>query len=279
MGNLLGLGGQAGRLKHVLDDLSSNVMVADNDRNIVYLNKAVVAFLERSEADIRRDLPEFSVEGLVGKNIDIFHKNPAHQQKLISGMSGQFDAMIEVGGDKFDLMARPVIDGKKRLGTVVEWRDAANRIAREDAQAQVEAIRRTQAVISFMPDGNNLEANELFCGAVGYRLEEIVGQPHSLFIDPVERSGESYKGFWKALASGQPPERCHPACRLPPMASGRSMKACGKSPRRRRWSIVPHKIFRRRQLRWVRIKYWTILFNRLQLGLVCDGLNQLVLWP
>lgn len=74
MGNLFGLGGQTGRLKHVLDDLLSNVMVADNDRNIVYLNKAVVAFLERSEADIRRDLPEFSVEGLVGKNIDIFTK-------------------------------------------------------------------------------------------------------------------------------------------------------------------------------------------------------------
>ncbi|GAB5510924.1 MAG: hypothetical protein Rhims3KO_23250 [Hyphomicrobiales bacterium] len=204
MFNMLKASQQTRQLMHVLDDLSANVMVADNDRNIVYLNKAVCAFLARSEAAIRKDLPEFSVEGLVGKNIDIFHKKPAHQKKLLSGLSGQFDAMIEVGGAKFDLMARPVMDGQKRIGTMVEWRDAANRIAREDAQAQVEAIRRTQAVISFLPDGTILDANELFCGATGYQLDEIAGKHHSIFVDPEEREGEPYKAFWEALATGKP---------------------------------------------------------------------------
>jgi PAS domain S-box-containing protein len=198
------LGQRTRRLMNVLDDLSANVMVADNDRNIVYLNKAVCAFLERSEASIREDLPDFSVDGLVGQNIDVFHKNPAHQKRLLSKMSNQFDATIEVGGVKFDLMARPVMDGKKRLGTMVEWRDAANRIAREDAQAQVEAIRRTQAVISFSPDGTILDANELFCSTTGYELDEIVGKHHSIFVRSEERKSESYRAFWEALASGTP---------------------------------------------------------------------------
>lgn len=194
---------QSSRLLCALNDLSSNVMVADNDLNIVYVNNALCEFLEKSEADIQKDLPNFSVKQLVGKNIDIFHKNPSHQRHLIARMSGQFEAMIEVGGAKFDLMARPVMDGKKRLGTAVEWRDATNRIAREDAQAQVEAVRRTQAVISFLPDGTVLEANDLFCGAIGYGLEEIVGKHHSLFMDPGEREGEAYRQFWKTLASGE----------------------------------------------------------------------------
>lgn len=194
---------QANRLQHVLNDLSASVMVADNDRNIVYINKSLCSFLTKSEADIQKDLPGFSVKGLVGKNIDVFHKNPEHQKKAIAQMSGQFQTMIEVGGVKFDLTARPVMDGTKRIGTAVEWRDAANRIAREDAQAQVEAVGRTQAVISFLPDGTILDANDNFCSAVGYQLSEIAGQHHRMFVDPAERETAAYHEFWAALAEGK----------------------------------------------------------------------------
>jgi PAS domain S-box-containing protein len=191
------------RLLRVLDDLSANVMVADNDCKIVYTNKSLCSFLTESEADIQKDLPGFSVQGLVGKNIDVFHKKPDHQKKMIAQMSGQFQTMIQVGGVKFDLMARPIMDGPTRIGTAVEWRNAANRIAREDAQAQIEAVGRTQAVISFLPDGTVLDANENFCSVTGYRLDEIVGEHHRMFVDADERQTQAYKGFWRALAQGQ----------------------------------------------------------------------------
>lgn len=203
MFSLSGQNLQNRRLRHVLNDLSANVMVADNNRNIVYINKSLRSFLTKSKSDIQKDLPNFSVDGLVGRNIDVFHKNPAHQKGVIDRLAGQFQTMIEVGGVKFDLMARPVMDGQKRIGTTVEWRDAANRIAREDAQAQIEAVSRSQAVISFLPDGTILDANENFCAATGYQLAEIVGQHHSIFVDPVDREGESYKRFWADLANGQ----------------------------------------------------------------------------
>jgi PAS domain S-box-containing protein len=193
---------QSGRLLRVLDDLSANVMVADNDRNIVYINKALGSFLTESEADIQKDLPGFSVRGLVGKNIDVFHKRPDHQKKMIAQMSETFQTMIQVGGVKFDLTARPIMDGEARVGTAVEWRNAANRIAREDAQAQIEAVGRTQAVISFLPNGTILDANENFCAATGYRLDEIVGQHHSMFMDATERETEAYREFWEALSKG-----------------------------------------------------------------------------
>lgn len=144
------------------------------------------------------------MKSLVGKNIDIFDKKPDHQRKVIAQMSGQFQTMIEMGGVKFDLMARPVMDGAKRIGTAVEWRDSSNRMAREDAQAQMEAVGRTQAVISFLPNGIILDANENFCSAIGYDLNELVGKHHRIFIDAVEHEGDAYKGFWDALAKGEP---------------------------------------------------------------------------
>ena len=66
------------------DSLTANVMVADADLNITYVNDAVVAFLKEAEADIQKDLPRFSVAALVGSNIDIFHKNPAHQRQMLA---------------------------------------------------------------------------------------------------------------------------------------------------------------------------------------------------
>ncbi len=188
----------------VLENLSGNVMIADNNRNIVYINKALEGFLKESEAEIQRDLPAFKVNGLVGANIDVFHKNPNHQKRMIAEMDKPFETMIEVGGAQFDLLAKPVLDPKgKRIGTVVEWRNAAQRIEREDYKAQVDAVGRSQAVISFTPDGSILDANENFCEATGYLCDEIVGQHHRMFVPGEIAQSADYAAFWKELAAGK----------------------------------------------------------------------------
>lgn len=72
-----------------------------------------------------------------------------------------------------------------------------------DYRGQVEAINRSNAVIEFDLDGTILSANENFLGAVGYTLDEVVGQHHSLFVDEAYKSSAEYKQFWKDLASGK----------------------------------------------------------------------------
>ncbi|MEM6625276.1 MAG: PAS domain-containing methyl-accepting chemotaxis protein [Pseudomonadota bacterium] len=67
---------------------------------------------------------------------------------------------------------------------------------------QIDAINRSQAVISFELDGTILNANENFCGAVGYSLGEIQGQHHSMFVAPEDRN-EAYREFWRSLARGE----------------------------------------------------------------------------
>lgn len=72
-----------------------------------------------------------------------------------------------------------------------------------EAQKEVEALGRSQAVIRFKPDGTIIEANENFCNAVGYRLEEIQGKHHSIFVDTHYKNSLEYKNFWQDLAAGE----------------------------------------------------------------------------
>src|SRR5690606_8328659 len=46
-------------------------------------------------------------------------------------------------------------------------------------------------------------ANDLFLQAMGYRLDEIVGQHHSMFVQPSHISSPAYREFWKQLGKGQ----------------------------------------------------------------------------
>jgi len=72
-----------------------------------------------------------------------------------------------------------------------------------DIRAQVAAIRRTQAVIEFGPNGRVLSANDLFLQATGYELREVTGQSHSMFLDDATRRSAEYAHFWDDLARGQ----------------------------------------------------------------------------
>ncbi len=72
-----------------------------------------------------------------------------------------------------------------------------------NSEAQIAAIRKSQAVIEFALDGTILDANENFLAAVGYRLDEIRGQHHRLFVAPEQNSSEDYKRFWAKLSRGE----------------------------------------------------------------------------
>ncbi|NWG53523.1 MAG: PAS domain S-box protein [Hydrogenophilaceae bacterium] len=65
------------------------------------------------------------------------------------------------------------------------------------------AINRSQAVIEFDMSGKVLAANENFCRALGYTLDEIRGQHHSMFVEPDFRSSNEYRAFWDKLGRGE----------------------------------------------------------------------------
>ena len=66
----------------------------------------------------------------------------------------------------------------------------------------LDALDRSQAIIEFDLDGTILTANENFCKAMGYKLEEIVGKHHRVFVDPREAASTEYDEFWARLGRG-----------------------------------------------------------------------------
>lgn len=75
--------------------------------------------------------------------------------------------------------------------------------AAQRQREHVEASSKTQAVIEITLDGTIAEANENFCNLLGYTLEEIRGQHHSRFLDPVYVSSADYRELWDKLSRGQ----------------------------------------------------------------------------
>jgi methyl-accepting chemotaxis protein len=186
------------------DSITANVMVADASLTIVYMNQAVTDLLSEAESDIRKDLPRFSVATLIGTNIDVFHKNPQHQRRMLENLNATHRATIKVGGRTFDLVATP-LKGKdgKRAGIAVEWTDATLRLQNLEFAAQADAVSRAQAVIEFNMDGSIVTANQNFLNALGYTLPEIQGKHHSMFVEQGMRDGAAYREFWAKLNRGE----------------------------------------------------------------------------
>ncbi len=128
------------RVRTALEVVTSNVMIADAGNNVIFMNAAVSSMLATAESDIRKDLPNFTTSKVLGSNIDIFHKNPAHQRDMLSKLRETYKTQIKVGGRIFGLVATPINDASgMRQGTVVEWADRTAEIAARDAELKLSA--------------------------------------------------------------------------------------------------------------------------------------------
>ncbi len=127
------------RLKSSLDNANTNVMVADRDLVVVYMNEASRNTLGRLESDIRKVFPGFSVASVVGTCIDVYHKDPSFQRRLLDDPKNlPHQAEIQVGPALLDLNVSAIMDKDGNyIGNVVEWRDVTNE---KKAQGEVERL-------------------------------------------------------------------------------------------------------------------------------------------
>lgn len=98
----------------------------------------------------------------------------------------------------------PVIKGGKVVRVIKIATDITQMHAqRAHCASQIEALHRSQAVIEFDLDGRIVEANKNFLDVMGYRLEEVKGQHHRMFMLPEEGASAAYQGFWRKLRDGR----------------------------------------------------------------------------
>lgn len=124
---------------------------------------------------------------------------------------GEFDAgqyrRIGKGGREIWIQAsyNPVFDSNGRPYKVVKFATdiTAQKFQAADFAGQLAAINKSQAVIEFDLEGRILAANENFLAAMGYALEEVRGQHHSMFAEPGHRQSAEYRAFWAKLGRGE----------------------------------------------------------------------------
>jgi methyl-accepting chemotaxis protein len=126
------------RVQMALENVATNVMIADADNVICYMNKSVTKMMRDAERELQKDLPHFQVDKLMTAKIDVFHKNPAHQTRLLADLRGTHHAEILVGGQTMGLIANPVFgDNGERIGAVVEWTNRTLEVAVERETAGI----------------------------------------------------------------------------------------------------------------------------------------------
>jgi len=132
-------------LKLGLDRLAVGVILCDLQRNITYVNESAVKILSDADIknDIRRALPDFSVEKLIGKNIDLFHVNPAHQITILDNLTHTVEYKISLGGHLLSVKTTALINNEEqRLGYIAEVEDIS---VREQNKAElIEEIERNK---------------------------------------------------------------------------------------------------------------------------------------
>jgi methyl-accepting chemotaxis protein len=162
------------RVKIALDNVSTGVMIADNDRNIIYANQKVINILDKAEAGVNRLLSgatKLSIDDLVGANMDGFHENPSHQAKMLNALTDSYEANMTLGGRSMVVIANPVINAQgQRLGTVAEWRDRTDEVMAENEVATiVEAAAMGDFSMRF-----DLEGKDGFLRHLGEGINRLV---------------------------------------------------------------------------------------------------------
>ncbi|NMP31377.1 PAS domain-containing protein [Thalassotalea sp. M1531] len=183
---------EVGRLMSAVEGMTTNLMMADLNGNIVYANPSVLTMLRRREAELRKVLPSFSVDTIVGSNFDSFHANPAHQQNLLGNAENMpYTAEISVAGLVFELIAIALKDDQgNHVGNAVQWLDLTEQ---KDAQGQVEGL--INAAISGQLDRRIDTAHyQGFMAALGNNINGLM----DAIIEPINDAIE----VAQALAEG-----------------------------------------------------------------------------
>ena len=124
---------------------------------------------------------------------------------------GQFQTAeykrIGKGGKQVWILAtyNPILDEAGKPLKVVKFATdvTKQKLAGADSNGQIEAIRKSLAVIEFNMDGTIISANPNFLDVMGYTAADIQGKHHRMFVDPIEQAKPEYAAFWAALNRGE----------------------------------------------------------------------------
>lgn len=110
-------------LTTAMNSASTNLMVADADYNIKSVNQSLADMFKRNESALQKALPNFKANQVVNSNMDVFHKDPEHQRKMLNALMEPWSGKLHVSDLILQLTVVPIIRNNHKAGYVVEWVD------------------------------------------------------------------------------------------------------------------------------------------------------------
>jgi len=149
------LNSEAMRINSALDNVHSSVLVSDNNFDVIYINESAKTLFRIAEQDIRKQLPNFSVDKILGSNMDTFHVDAAKQRGMLEKLTDFYCAEIVIGGHFMNVTANPVLDKNgERIGFVTEWVDKTDEtIAMKEISDIVQAASEGDFERRILEDG------------------------------------------------------------------------------------------------------------------------------
>jgi len=166
------------RMQRMIENAPLNMMYTDLDLRIQYMNPASARMMKRLEPYL-----PVKADEMIGQSIDIFHKRPEMQRRLLADPKNlPHSATIRVGPEHVNLLVTSILDNSGAyVGPMLTWEIVTDKV--EAAEREAELAANTGAVNQVL----------LALGRVS-SAEEML----STVLDVVRRAfGWSYGSFWK----------------------------------------------------------------------------------
>ncbi|SFI83802.1 methyl-accepting chemotaxis protein [Celeribacter neptunius] len=181
---------------------SASLMMINRDFEITYMNAAVRDLMKLHEDTFRQMFHDFNADEIVGKNIDIFHKEPGRIRTILSDPAKMpFSTDMKVGDVHFALDVNSVIDHDgEMIGCVMEWKDVTDI---RTNQAVIEALDANQAKAEFSVDGKMMRANANFAHMLGVESESLIDKHYDELFSFDPTLAKENGAVWDRLLNGE----------------------------------------------------------------------------
>lgn len=190
------------QLSEIANNLRSGVIVTDANGTVDYANRSAEKLFFKNKKLFQSLDENFDGTALQGQNLKKIIDHEKNLGQLFSSANEEsVVADVNFGNRIFSVSVCKLPDSDQ---VSMEWLDVTDlRFADNDSQSIVNAASRSFATIEFDLEGNILSANDNFLTTMDYKIDEIKGKHHRIFVSEDYAESNEYKTFWKQLAKGE----------------------------------------------------------------------------
>jgi methyl-accepting chemotaxis protein len=177
------------RLNQMVSTMPVNVMMLEVENfTITYANETSVSTLKPLE-----HLLPCKAEELVGQCVDIFHKDPSHQRRLLADPKNlPHTAIIGLGDEKLELLVSAVHDRDGNyIAAMLTWSVVTEKLRKEADAARLEQMIETMPINIMLAEPENLDLTYMnkmsrdtlrtLEGVLPIKVDDMIGQSIDIF--------------------------------------------------------------------------------------------------